>query len=69
MISSFVYLCALIFEKTHLDLITYQKMHCLIFIFFKISFTLLKIVSQKNKIKFEIETIEVVVKKLLIHIE
>jgi hypothetical protein len=37
MISSIVYLCTLIFEKTHLDSITRQKMHCLIFIFFKTS--------------------------------
>jgi hypothetical protein len=29
MISSFIYLCAVIFEKTHLDLITCQKTHCL----------------------------------------
>ncbi len=30
MILRFVYLCALIFEKTHLDLVTCQKMNCLI---------------------------------------
>jgi len=29
MISSFVYLCTLVFEKTHLDLITCQKTHYL----------------------------------------
>ncbi len=32
MISSFIYLCALIFEKTHLDLITCQKTQCFIYV-------------------------------------
>jgi hypothetical protein len=48
----------------HLDLITCQKMHCLIFTFFKMSLTFKKTITT-TKNDFEIETIEVVVKKLL----
>jgi hypothetical protein len=65
MISSFVYLCALIYEKPHLELITCQKMHSLIFSFFKMSLTFFKTITKKKN-GFETKTIEVVVKKLLL---
>jgi hypothetical protein len=57
MISSFVYLCPLIFEKTHLDLITRNR-HCLI-LFLKMSLIFFN--CNKKKEGFEIETIEVVI--------